>query len=461
LSTPAGVLRPTPAPLIPVPRSTPLWYAAVFPQLLEAPPPLPGQAPPSAQPSPMSVLQRLSLHAQQFTSLVSIEPPNALLLEIKGSLRLFGSLGQLHALIDARWKALALQASSAVAPSTLAALWCARGGLSLALEDPAALAARLAQLPIAGTAWDTDRLQTLRSMGITRLGELLRLPRAGLARRLGPSAVLDLDIALARQPGPRRAFVRRQRFREQCEFETEIDSVAYLEKALEPLIGRCARFLCERQAGIQSLELKLRHRTGPATRVQLGLANATSERRRLADVLEQRLSRLELPAPVRALELVSGALQPLSAVSLDAFSGFGNAGGPDTAAQLVERLRARLGEHAVYGVSPVCEHRPEAAWRRVHELQLAATLAAAAPAPPEAMPRPVWLLDEPLLLSRQAALQRGAWILEHGPERIESGWWDGKGVTRDYYCARQTQGAKLWIFQERHTKCWYLHGLFA
>ena len=409
----------------------------------------------------MSVLHRLSLQAQQFTSLVSIEPPNALLLEVKGSLKLFGSLRVLHALIDARWQALALQASSAVAPSTLAALWCARGGLSLALEDPAALAGRLAQLPIACTAWDADRLQTLRSMGITRLGELLRLPRAGLARRLGPAAVLDLDIALARQPGPRRAFVRRQRFRERCEFETEIDHVAYLDKALEPLIGRCAQFLRERQAGIQSLELKLRHRAGPATRVRLGLASVTSERRRLADVLDQRVSRLELPAPVRALELVSGALQPLSAVSLDAFSGFGNAGGPDTAAQLVERLRARLGENAVYSVSAIPEHRPEAAWRRIHELHLAATLATTAERPHDAMPRPLWLLDEPLLLSRQEALQQGAWILEQGPERIESGWWDGKGVARDYYCARQIHGAKLWIFQDRHTKCWYLHGVFA
>ncbi|MGA2776527.1 MAG: DNA polymerase Y family protein [Steroidobacteraceae bacterium] len=441
-SAPAPALRlPTPQ-TPPAPRSTQLWYAVVF-----------------APPAP--VLQRLSLHAQQFTSLVSLEAPNALLLEVKGSLKLFGPLEHLQALIDARWRSLGLQAASAVAPSTLAALWCARAGKSLAIEDPAALAGRLAQLPIACTAWDADRLQTLHSMGITRLGELLRLPRAGLARRLGPAAVLDLDIALARQPGPRRAFVARQRFRERCEFETEIDHVAYLGKALEPLVGRCAQFLRERQAGVQTLALKLRHRAGPATQVRLGLASVTSERRRLADVLDQQLSRLELRAPVRALELASGALQPLSAVSLDAFSGFGNAGGPDTAAQLVERLRARLGEHAVYGVSTIPEHRPEAAWRRVHELQLDAAFAIAADRPHDAMPRPVWLLDEPSLLSRQEALQPNGWILEQGPERIESGWWDGKGVARDYYCARQARGAKLWIFQERHTKCWYLHGVFA
>jgi protein ImuB len=69
------------------------------------------------------------------------------------------------------------------------------------------------------------------------------------------------------------------------------------------------------------------------------------------------------------------------------------------------------------------------------------------------MPRPVWLLQEPLPLSKPDILQ--------GPERIESGWWDGKGVARDYYIARRHHGAKLWVFQERHSKRWYLHGVFA
>jgi len=62
-------------------------------------------------------------------------------------------------------------------------------------------------------------------------------------------------------------------------------------------------------------------------------------------------------------------------------------------------------------------------------------------------------------------------ILEQGPERIESGWWDGRGVARDYYVARHvahqcrgahlSHGAKLWIFQERQSKRWFLHGMFA
>jgi protein ImuB len=208
--------------------------------------------------------------------------------------------------------------------------------------------------------------------------------------------------------------------------------------------------LRERQAGVQRLRLKLRHRDGPATEVSLGLASITSEQRRLLDVAVQKLTRLELKAPVRAMELISGSLRALSAASLDAFAGLTGASSRDTAPQLVERLRARLGEEAVYGFCLIPEHRPEAAWRRVRELRAAC---ASQQVVAEGMPRPVWLLAEPLPWSKPEMLQ--------GPERIESGWWDGKGVARDYYVAQRHHGAKLWVFQERQSKRWYLHGVFA
>jgi protein ImuB len=441
---PASPMRPALASPVPPPRERltalrpkQLWYAAVFPDMtLEA----------------SAALQELCRHAYAFTSFVSLEPPNALLLEIKGSVKLFGSLQQLHADIDECWRLLTRIASSAIAPSTLAALWLARARDASPIEEIELLPSRLAKVPIACTAWPAEQLQTLRAMGVTSLGELMRLPRAGIARRLNPAVAADLDIALARQPAPRKAFVRPERFQERCDFETEIENVAYLEKALEPLIERCARFLRQRQAGIQALRLKLKHREGPATRVQLGLAGITSERRRLSDVLCQKLTRLNLRAPVRGMELISGSLRNLSASSLDVFAGLTGAGSRDSAPQLVERLRARLGEEAVYGVCLIPEHRPEAAWRRVQELCLTAGVKTEQRVDQQ-LPRPVWLLNEPLPCPKPEMLQ--------GPERIESGWWDGKGVARDYYIAREPQGARLWVFQERQSKRWYVHGVFA
>jgi protein ImuB len=422
--------------------------------------------------------QRLCLHAQQFTPLVSIEMPDALLLEVKGSVKLFGSLEALHAKIDAAWSRLKLCAHSATAPSTLAALWFARAGKRALIEDAGLLAGALAELPTACTSWDAERLHTLRGMGVTRIGELLRLPRAGLARRFAPAALLDLDIALARQTAPRRTFMPRERFRARCDFETEVETVAYLLEVLEPLSERCAQFLRERQAGVQALQLRLKHRGHPLTRVRLGLASITSEHRRLMDVLAQRLTRFELVAPALGMELISGPLQPLSAVSLDVFVPRGVAGGRDTVPQLVERLRARLGEEAVYGICSIPEHRPEAAWQRVHELRLDSSVRGTPMRSTTVqgtvrnssvrvdrcgMRRPVWLLEEPTKLSTSEVrqLHRGDWILEQGPERIESGWWDGKDVARDYYIARQAGGPRLWVFQELRSQCWYVHGMFS
>ena len=447
------LFAPAPAPSVRLPRATPtpqpaaaprhasrqLWYAVVFPEL--------------AAPDGEVTLRRLCLHAQNFTSLVSIEPPNALLLEIRGSIKLFGSLEKLHRLIDARWSSLGLKAQSATLPTTLAALWSARAGQMVHAEALDSLTGLLAPLPLTICAWEEAPLATLRAMGVRHVGELNRLPRAGLARRLPPKLLTDLDIAFGRQSAPRRAFVPRERFREKRDLEIEVEQVAYLEKAVEPLVTRCADFLRLRQAGVQRLKLKLKHRAAPATELLLGLASITGERARLLDVVVEKLGRVALKSPVRGLELTSGTLRALSADSLDAFAGLAGRGGRDTAPQLVERLRARLGDQAVYGVCPIAEHRPEAAWRRVQELKLKSSQAVAPPAAPGAMPRPIWLLDTPEPVSPPQLLE--------GPERIESGWWDGRGVARDYYVARRDSGERLWVFQERHSRRWYLHGVFA
>ena len=49
-----------------------------------------------------------------------------------------------------------------------------------------------------------------------------------------------------------------------------------------------------------------------------------------------------------------------------------------------------------------------------------------------------------------------------GPERIESGWWSGDDVCRDYYIAVDGKGSQLWVFKDLKSQDrWFLHGLFA
>jgi len=50
-----------------------------------------------------------------------------------------------------------------------------------------------------------------------------------------------------------------------------------------------------------------------------------------------------------------------------------------------------------------------------------------------------------------------AMALLAGPERIESGWWDGADMARDYFVARAANEALLWIYRERSPAgAWYL-----
>jgi protein ImuB len=89
----------------------------------------------------------------------------------------------------------------------------------------------------------------------------------------------------------------------------------------------------------------------------------------------------------------------------------------------------------------------------------------AAPTRPQApfAPRPLWLLTEPQPLS--SLLEKHPWVLRDGPERIESGWWDGGDVRRDYFVAASPTGELAWIYRDHRYGVddgeWFLHGVFA
>jgi protein ImuB len=49
----------------------------------------------------------------------------------------------------------------------------------------------------------------------------------------------------------------------------------------------------------------------------------------------------------------------------------------------------------------------------------------------------------------------------HGPERIETAWWRGPTVRRDYYVVETVSGERFWLFHCRRDGRWFLHGIFA
>lgn len=47
-----------------------------------------------------------------------------------------------------------------------------------------------------------------------------------------------------------------------------------------------------------------------------------------------------------------------------------------------------------------------------------------------------------------------------GPERIEGNWWQ-QSICRDYYVARHRDGMRYWVYQDRITQNWFIHGAFG
>jgi len=182
-------------------------------------------------------------------------------------------------------------------------------------------------------------------------------------------------------------------------------------------------------------------------------------------LLEIRFDQLVLPAPVIAVRLQGGRTQPLQAASADL--GFQDRHGVSqprfSITQLAERLVARIGDQSVQSTVLVAEHRPQYAWRS--QSLLTDWSSTTRDEPPVYLERPLWMLPEPVPLPMDNGhpVHQGCRLqLVAGPERLETGWWDEDGISRDYFTARKPDGRRLWVFRNRTREpSWYLHGYFG
>src|SRR5262245_32557909 len=344
---------------------------------------------------PPDALAPIAAWACQFTPKVSLEPPQELLLEVEGSLRLFGGFEALKTKLTAGLDELGYPFSLAPAPTARAALWLARG------EGQAFEA-----LPIEVARFDNP---FFRSIGISTIGALLELPREGLAQRCGAAVLADLDRALGALSEPRMFFAPPQRFDAGLELPAPATQADALLFGARRLLVQLEGLLAARHEGVRGFQLKLVHQQGRCTEVRIGLASATRDAERLGQVLRERLGKVSLMEPVAALRLEADGFAPLPGASRALFGD--PAGEAEDWARLVERLRARLGHAAVCGLAAHPDHRPEHAWRRVEPGEWDPR---ECPAPG---PRPLWLFEP-------RKIPEGQFTALAGPERIESGWWD-------------------------------------
>jgi len=391
--------------------------------------------------------------AAQFTPGVALEFPDAVLLDAAGSLKLFGGLASFLYRLRRDLANMGWSATIAGAPTPRGAFWLALAGGERFVGGVPELAPALAGLSVAVLRRDGETPEALEAIGVRTLGGLLALPREGVARRFGQRLLDDLDRALGQLPDPRNFFVPPARFRAAIELPAEVVQAEALLFAAKRLIVQLGGFLAAHSGGAQRLVFRLRHRDRAATEVAIGLVAPSRDAGHFALLARERFSGLALAEPVREIALEVDEVVPLAGRNLGLLLEQGKP--PGDWEQLVERLRARLGAGAVRGITVRAEHRPEQASAVADvdhkELQL------------DFGERPLWLLESPRPLAEVGSRphHEGPLELLAGPERIESGWWDGYDVARDYFIARMRNEALVWIYRERGGGGWYLHGLFA
>ena len=391
-----------------------------------------------------AALKRLAGWCYQYSSQVCIDSQrNSLLLEVGASERLFGQPETLAVRITMELEQLGYRAVAGIAPTLESAHLSARHGLHI--RSPADIRKSIAILDIDSLNLKITEIQALKKMGLRTVAEILRLPRKSLARRMGLTVSDYLDRLLGQRPDTRKTFRPPDSFSAGMDLP-DTEHTQGLIFPLKRLVQELCGVLRAHDRGVQVLQVRLRLDEGAET-MRLTLHQATRSETHLMMLLGERLERLQLPRPVRHIRLQAKHFLPCAVVQTSLFKEE-STGSTDTGSHVIERLRARLGAESVKGIRGLQDYRPEYSWS-LRELD--------EPASYTTQPgRPAWLLPKP-----QPCRIDNYRILT-GPERIETGWWDGRDCRRDYFIVRDANGSTLWAFHEyKPHPGWYLHGLFA
>ena len=362
-------------------------------------------------------LAQLATWALTFTPNAGLAPPDAVVAEIGGSLRLFSGLPQLVARLAGGAQALGYSARLGLAPTPGAALLFARAGRTQPVTAMAQLPELLAPLPLTLVDLDDALRTTLGNAGITTFGQAAALPRDALARRGGDELIRVIDRVLGRVGRPTALIRPATALREPSSICPR--RCATRKRSASASIASCRnsrRGSPRGDLGVTRLQLTLAHerylrqRGLPATVVPVALGAPARTPAHLIGVLRERLARVTLPAAVESITLACEGTVPLAGRNLGLLPG-------DEAAAvevpLVDRLRARLGEDAVVRVAPHAEHRPEQA---MHDVAVSAAASERPAAARKARPRPATASDAvagnlsrsaaPAMAARRAAAAR-------------------------------------------------------
>lgn len=452
-----------------------------------------------------AALQRaLATLALGFTPHVALVD-EAVLMDVTGSLRLFGGLAQLMQALEKRMNEfmashqIQARITRAQGVNSLVAL----GRLRHQAEKPKGRG-RVADLPLHTLTDARPHLDVLERIGCRCWGDLLSLPQGGMARRFGAGLLQALDRALGNAPDDYPWLTLPEHFEEKLELNALVTQAPALMAGVAVLLARLQAWLLGRQSGLCALKLiwhlDKRRDVAPTGELEVRTAQPAQDLRHVSRLIAEHLAQQVLPAPAHSLTLralVTESLTDAAAATASLLMEERRQG--DSVVELVERLSARLGDEKVQAWEARNDHRPEQMQRWVsakevffnaaHKTRKSLKSASrrtdtAASGKTEAL-YPTWLLPEPLKLQTMgnSPVYQGKLTRLAGPQRLEAAeWLLAEGSTarqtglcarpwalRDYFVYRSQQGSLLWIYSERlgaapqqtRQRAWYLHGFFA
>jgi protein ImuB len=423
-----------------------------------------------------TALKRLALWAlRRYSPLVAVDPPDGLLIDIRGAAHLFGGEAALLDDLLARLKAADIQASAALADTIGAAYALARFGRSRAeVVAPGEIAAAISPLPVAALRLDPDLALRLERLGFDTIGDLAALPRAPLARRFGEALLRRLDQAFGRLAEPLRPILPPELIHMRRAFAEPIGAPETLARYTAKLAASLCEALERRGLGARRLDLLFYRVDKRVEAIRIGTAKPLRDPARLTKLLTQKLEAVDPGFGIEEMLLSAPLTESLAPRQYDSF---GQAAESDLSA-LVDTLVNRPGVTKLYRAAPAESDLPE------RSVQILAPLAPPVGAAwPKHWPRPSRLLSPPEPADALALLPdhppahftwrgiRHRVAKADGPERIFGEWWRHEEETaaiRDYFLVEDDSGERFWLYRSGDGEDsatgdlrWYVHGIFA
>jgi protein ImuB len=423
-----------------------------------------------------ALLARLALHAaRQWTPIASVAGNDGLWLDLTGTAHLFGGEERFCRKVIGFLRRIGLTGRMAVADTPGAAHALARfGARTVEIARTGHTTQAIAGLPVDALRLEGASLAACRRFGIERIADLLPMPRAPLARRLGRGAVERLDQAIGRVAEPIAAIADEQDPLAELRLLEPISTPEAIAQVIEDLVEVLVAELRARGLGARGLEMTMQRLDGEDQRIVIGTAAASREPCHLVRLLHLRMGRIDPGLGIEVARLRAIHTEPLGAKPLA--TGLLDERPAERIAELIDQLAGRVGEQAIFKTCQRETDVPERAVRRLSPLDQAAGW--------PAWRRPARLLRRPEPLSNVIALlpdsppRRFSWrgemhevVAGDGPERIHGEWWVRDGevwAVRDYFRVEDRTGGRFWVFRrgdgvEANTGdlSWWMHGAFG